>query len=216
MIIKMKDEQRGALNKRFIGFLADKQMSKHCIELSEQKVYRYGYELMAEKLSAILFSIAIAVILHAYTEVLIFYFVFIPLRWYAGGFHVKSVWLCQILSALILLSCVVLSRLIPADSAYIPFIDVAAIFIIYLTSSCDVRNKTIVDSEKRVFKNVLRVICLLQMLMDMMAAVFDKQDYSMVFLISHNILIGLNVLYLMQEKHSNLRQQSIGKEPLHD
>lgn len=201
MIFEMKKEKRDALDKKLIGLLADKQMSKHCIESSEQNIYRYGYELMAEKLSALLFSIAIAVIFHAYIEVLLFYFVFIPLRWYAGGFHVKSVWLCQILSALIILSCVVLSRLIPAKSQDIPFMDIVVILIIYGTSSCDVRNKTVTASEKRVFRNVLRFICLLQILVDLMLLIFDKQYYSMVFLIAHGILAALNIIFLVQERY---------------
>ena len=48
-------------------------------------MYQYGYRLLIEKICALILTIVIAVLFHAWLEIILFCSAFIPIRTFAGG-----------------------------------------------------------------------------------------------------------------------------------
>jgi len=89
---------------QWIQNAVSRQIKKRKIPESEAEIYEYGYRLMIEKAGAFLLTVLIALVFHAWKEIVLFCIAFVPLRVYSGGYHAKKTISCMILSGTILVS----------------------------------------------------------------------------------------------------------------
>ncbi len=76
--------------------------NKDLIDEKNIEIYRYGFQCFLEISLNIISCIIISCLFHMIPECIFFFFLFIPLRSYGGGFHMNSYLACFIGSCLIL------------------------------------------------------------------------------------------------------------------
>lgn len=78
--------------------IADILLRKHYIEKPMYNIYRYGMQMVLEIGVSFITSIVICCLCKKVVEGIIFFAVFIPLRSFLGGYHMKSYVACYLLS----------------------------------------------------------------------------------------------------------------------
>ena len=75
---------------------------KGIIDEKNYEIYQYGFQCFLEVSASTICSIVIALLLHMFSECLFFFLLFIPMRSFSGGLHLKTYFSCFIGSCLIL------------------------------------------------------------------------------------------------------------------
>lgn len=75
---------------------------KGIIDEKSYEIYQYGFQCFLEVSASTICSIMIALLLHMFPECLFFFLLFIPMRSFSGGLHLKTYFSCFIGSCLIL------------------------------------------------------------------------------------------------------------------
>lgn len=83
------------LSGKIIGVLEKKQI----IDKDEKSIYEYGMELLISAILSFVIMVSIGLITGRLIESFIFYFSFILLRTYTGGYHAKTSLRCKIFFA---------------------------------------------------------------------------------------------------------------------
>lgn len=78
--------------------IADFWIKKHEIETEQYEIYRYGTQMALEMGCAMIASIMIMIYFHMFIEGILFFCVFMPLRSYFGGIHMKTFRSCFVCS----------------------------------------------------------------------------------------------------------------------
>ena len=96
--------------KRAVTRLVSAQIRLGTIQESNRKVYEYGYQLMIEAFINVVISLLLGAVLGCFKEVVFFLIVFMPLRSFCGGYHAAKTWQCTVLSNLVVLLVIVVSK----------------------------------------------------------------------------------------------------------
>lgn len=83
--------------------IVDILLKKHYIEESMYNIYKYGMQMTLEVGFSFITSVVICCLCDKVAEGVIFFTVFIPLRSFLGGFHMKSYKACYLFSCLTLI-----------------------------------------------------------------------------------------------------------------
>ena len=118
----------------------------------DKDLFDYGYEILNQYILFIVVSIIIALFLGTIRELLIFYFVFIPLRKNLGGFHFKSEKKCYFFSVLISLAMSYLAKIINTNIEFLISSGFILIIETVLFGCLDNSNKLLFKQEKMIFK----------------------------------------------------------------
>ena len=93
--------------------IADLLLKKKYIEESMYNIYQYGMQIALEIGLSFLTSVVICCVWGKIMEGIIFFAVFIPLRSYLGGYHMKSYVACYVFSCVTLIIVLGLSSVEP-------------------------------------------------------------------------------------------------------
>ena len=80
------------------GLLASYIIEKGVVKEEYREVYEYGFTILLEMVSFVVFSVAVSLYLHMVLEGILFFVIFILLRSYAGGLHLNNFYACFVLS----------------------------------------------------------------------------------------------------------------------
>ena len=86
--------------------LAVLAIEKEEISRENYDIYKYGFVVGIELLISIVFSILLAISFKSVLELFLFWIIFVPLRAFAGGIHLKTFIGCFFLSMFVLLSII--------------------------------------------------------------------------------------------------------------
>jgi accessory gene regulator B len=166
------------------------------IASEDEKLYEYGYTLLFEKLLVFLTAVVIAVLFHAFLEVVLICAAFIPLRTYSGGYHAKSRWQCMILSGGFLVIAILLVKGLSEPILSVPYIyflaEIIPAWCILKYAPVDTKYRKISEKESKFFKKVSVIIFLVEV---MAGAVFlwGKGEIVTSILVSH-MAVALSLL----------------------
>lgn len=134
---------------------------QNAITTESVPIIRYGFQSGLELTISTAVSILIAVYLHMVLECMVFFCIFISLRFFAGGVHLENYWTCFLLSTCSLAGVLMLVKYMPVESGIsIPMIVVCGSIIWYLSPVMS--NKKKLEQEKiREWKGKLRVLLVL-------------------------------------------------------
>lgn len=179
--------------------IVENQIKKGKVKSDDEALYQYGYQIMLEKAIAILMTIAVALILNAWVEVLVFCASFISIRIYAGGFHAKSIIGCLILSLVMLVGGVVLNEMLYEWRFYKVYllIDVVILPIICICAPSEHKNRAVSVSEKKYFKRMVSVFCLLQSVSEIVLCILEHYDLIGIIVYAHCVI---TISLLVQKK----------------
>lgn len=135
-------------------------VSKDYIGSDDFELYHYGLFILLSELSLLLFCILAGLLLKIVTESIIFYFSFLVLRRFAGGYHASTELKCQIVTfSSFTLSLVLISLTSSAD--YILFCIILQFFcgvILIVASPADTPQKQLSPNERKTFKLITAII----------------------------------------------------------
>lgn len=92
--------------------LTDYILKKGIIDKKSYEIYQYGFQCFLEVSTSTICSVIIAVLLHMLPECLFFFLLFIPMRSFSGGLHLRTYFSCFIGSCLILTSTLLIVKYI--------------------------------------------------------------------------------------------------------
>lgn len=133
------------------------------IHPSDREIYRYGFQQGLLLLLNLLSALIIAVVMGMVKETLVFLGAFIPLRSFAGGFHLNSKIQCYVMSmiVIVLVLLAIKSELISFGCYYL-LISISHIIIFFLSPVEDV-NKRLDELERRTYQRLSRIIQCLEL-----------------------------------------------------
>lgn len=143
--------------KKFYITITNYLVKLNYIEESEYNIYLFGIQTLFEYGISIIASLIIIAILCMPFEGFIFFLVFVPLRSYLGGFHMKRYKSCFILSTLTLLCILLLIKTFTPTPLFSIILFVSSIIIIFLEAN---RNR-IIDNETHFFQRICSMICII-------------------------------------------------------
>lgn len=187
----------------FAGLITDKQIEKGNIAEKDRAVYQYGYILMTEVFINVAVSVLIGLLCHTLPEVIVLLLVFIPLRSYAGGYHMAHAWQCIIMTNVLILLMTACSGYLAGCIAAPTWIvlDILAGAAIWLLSPVDTAAKPLDQEERTVFRKKARIICVAEVCLNIIMMWWGLKQFACVAVLSHCAL----VLSLVLEKklHGN-------------
>lgn len=108
-------------------------LKKGIIDKKSYEIYQYGFQCFLEVSASTLCSIIIALLLHMLPECLFFFLLFVPMRSFSGGLHLKTYLACFIGSCLILTSTLLAVKYftLPLTISFVLYA-FAVIFILFI------------------------------------------------------------------------------------
>lgn len=164
-------------------------------------VYQYGTKILLTYFLFLTILIPISFILKIHTEVLLFLFVFTPLRRYLGGFHFSKNYLCLIFSLILIIMISYLSILTYINNLILKiFIFILLIFLTSKVRTVDHPNKRLTSvfiteyTKKSLFIEI--IYCILSVIFHVLNynTLSNILLYSPVFCVMGNIIARYIVL----------------------
>ncbi|WP_349944802.1 accessory gene regulator B family protein [Lacrimispora sp. BS-2] len=174
---------------------------KGVVKEEERKVYEYGFQTGLEVSLSFLISILIAVLGHMLLEGLLFLAIFIPLRSYAGGMHLKHYSYCLILSNITYTGILLLVKLIAVPmlfSILLLFAFIVAVWVLYPVKHM---NRPIDRSEEIYFKKQLKQYLLIDAALAIVFLIFKNDKYLFLIMITFLLMVITMLIGKYKEWH---------------
>ncbi len=185
------------------GIIADKQIKNGRIAGCDRAIYQYGYILLMETGINIMISITLGILCHTLPEVFIFLLFFVPLRSYAGGWHMAHAWQCILITNVTILfvavGAIYFSRYCPGEVWLVA--DILSCAAICVLSPIDTEAKPLEEEEKLLFRKKARMIGIGELLLNLILFFLNCNTFVYVISMSHMLL----VLSLFLEKNNKTK-----------
>ena len=180
------------LSDRIIAY----QVKKGILPEGQHVIYKYGYNLLLIRIANTCSLMGIAAVLDVYMEMLLFLLAFIPLRQYAGGYHLSKPWKCIVLSnmTVALVSIVMKYTEFFTQEMFQTVIIVVAMGIIFFLAPIDCANKRMDNTEKRVYRYRARTVSLIELIIYMSFTISDKMAMIRVGICFAYLLVGISLV----------------------
>lgn len=114
-------------------------------------IYEYGFQCFLEMVTSTLCSIIIAIFLNMLPECLFFFLLFIPLRSFGGGLHMKTYFACFIGSCLILVSALLSAKYLTVPLVMSFGLYALSAILILIIGPVDHPNREVDAQDNRIF-----------------------------------------------------------------
>ncbi len=169
-------------------------IERRLISEEDRELYRYGIQLLAEKLLGLCSILLICILTGRVLQGVVFYLSYSMLRKYAGGYHAGKFITCYLSSCFMVFLCVMLS--------FLPFASVTSLIlfalgasVVFLLSPAQHSARPLEDCEKRVYRKRTRLTLLLEFLI--FTALYLLKLYSLCFVMGCAVFL-LGVLVALQ------------------
>ncbi len=119
--------------RRQIAKVISWQVDHHVLAEEDRTVYEYGYLLMVEVMINVVIAIVLGVAGSSLREVMLFLFLYIPLRSYCGGYHAETAGTCTLFSSIIIICEIIMVHIMPVHDNNLLSI-VCGLFIICMVA----------------------------------------------------------------------------------
>lgn len=186
--------------------MVENQLLHKRISDADKAIYRYGYILMMETMINILISVLVGILFQVLAEVLWFLMIFVPLRSYAGGYHMNRAWKCIVVTnAMIAGITLTAGYLIHTVSPFLCLgMEILGGVIICVLAPVDTEAKPLDEGEKKIYRRKTWLICAGEALLDAAMLFLGMESLACVGIMAHMAL----VMSLALEKW-NQRQKRI-------
>lgn len=136
-------------------YLCNLLCKENLINLEDKALYKYGFEITLANIVNAVIVLMIGMIGSSLLEIGLFYFIFVSLRFYCGGYHAKSYSKCFMLFALTCLISLCIGNVITYYQAEEAILAVSLIvqgICIYKMAPIENKNKQLNQEEKTIFK----------------------------------------------------------------
>lgn len=179
---------------RVACFLCKDEDSKDNYDLYEYAVY-----IILSSAFHIATVIILGLCFNLLAESLVFYFSFIAIRKFAGGYHAKSSKKCFLLSIILTFVVMTLIKLlIEVNNSYLRFIfamfELAGAIVIFILSPLDTDNNPLNRKEKHIYGIIAVVVTATLLVTSVLLIIFHCMNFW--FSISFGIILSASVLIM--------------------
>lgn len=179
--------------------LTDYILKKEIIKQDSYDIYQYGFQCFLEVSVSTICSIVIALLLQMLPECLFFFLLFIPMRSFSGGLHLKTYFSCFLASILVLISTLLAVKYITVPLIVSLILYIFCAILILIIGPVDHPDREVDSHDNHVFKLKTYLTLLVSFLTAIVFSVLGNTKYmflqAVVFLvICITALIG-RILY---------------------
>lgn len=142
--------------------IGDNLVRSNVIKEEDAEIYIYGINQIFVSVLNVSSALIIGLILGMFLESAVFMAAYIPLRSYAGGYHAKTPLKCYILSIIMLVIVLAGMKYFSMPDLTYYAVYAAAITIVFLLSPVEDKNKSLDETEQKVYKKRTVLIALLE------------------------------------------------------
>ena len=177
-------------------------VSNSYVDEKEFEIYEYGFQIGIEACICVGVTFVEALLLGMVVEWMLFFVVFIPLRSYAGGLHMNSFGGCFILSNIVFLNVLLISRQLSVESDVLFWGTVLLLLCIYFLYPIENSNRIISSEERVSIKNKFnKIICRLFLIPVTMLALSYEKGLKLMMLTLLMIVITMILGKVKNQKH---------------
>lgn len=154
---------------------------QNMIQTNRRNIYKYGINQMFNMLLNIATFLAIGLFFHMEFETVIYTAAYIPLRIYAGGFHAKTPLKCWIISAIMLMSVLLVMKYAYWEIYIYDILVFISTITICFFSPVEDKNKPLDEIEKKVYKRKCILILAVELLIFILFRIFHINTVSICF-----------------------------------
>lgn len=133
--------------KNCMDAIVDWMINCNVIDESEKELYQYAVHSFLLSLAPLLLAGGIGFCMGNVWQGIFIVIPFIFLRKFSGGYHAKNVWICLVVSCLLLFLCIMLSTYVKCDEVLI-MLTFLAVIILSVFSPIENENKVLNQEEK--------------------------------------------------------------------
>lgn len=182
--------------KNLSGNLSKALVQNNIISPNKEKQCQYGLELMLSSLTEILVVILLSVICQNFLQTLTFFFAFIPLRIYAGGYHADTRLRCFLILLTIYMIFTVLLYILPVETyQYIIYGSVSFTLIVVVVKAPLLHDrKNMTNREISFFRKVALGICFFEVAFIILGNMFLKNNIYILSFVFGQISVTISMV----------------------
>lgn len=173
------------LNKKLADYIIQKDMASE----SDREMYEYAFEITAEVGVFAVACVVLALCLHMFWEGILFFIIFIPLRSYAGGLHMKTFISCFCLSCLVFSGVLLAARYLEVPGCFSITILLLLEIIVYKLYPVENANRDVDEEENVYFKRKLKVFLLLDYMIAVICLILRNDRYLLVIAVTFLLIV---------------------------
>jgi accessory gene regulator protein AgrB len=152
-------------------------VKKEVISKENFDIYQYGFQSFLELILNFICSICIAVFLHMELECLLFFLLFIPLRSFNGGLHLKSYYSCLIFSCMTMTLILLIVKYFQVSTPVSFLLYFILFLFIKFTGAVNHPNRPVTEEENETFNRKTNLTLLFSLLAALYFLLFDLEKY---------------------------------------
>ncbi|MCM1285078.1 MAG: accessory gene regulator B family protein [Acetobacter sp.] len=144
------------------AYLTNVMINKKIIEPDEFELYHYGLFVTITEAWLMIFCILAGIIFNVILQSIVFFIMFFLVHRFAGGFHAKTEWQCQIITLSTFFLCIAgIKYETNINMIYMIVVYIVCCVVIIILSPADTPQKPLSKAEKMKFKKITAVIVLI-------------------------------------------------------
>lgn len=140
---------------RWSYYLTQKIFDSQC-EIEEFEIHQYGIEVIISTFINVSLLLLIGVITHTVPDAIMYFFLFMILRKFCGGYHCRTYFSCILTHISIYMFYVIIKRLIDFENLYLVFLSLLSMIIL-----APVHLRKLDESEYKKYKIISILITIL-------------------------------------------------------
>lgn len=138
------------------NYIVEKMILNKMIDKNEKELFVYGIELIISNISSVLIVLFLGVLFHKLIEAIILLVLLWILRYYAGGYHAKTMLRCSCITVLAFISFVIYLNIFSSSSS-----NLLMWFFIMLIYIFKIPNNLDIEINKRIYFKIINLILLI-------------------------------------------------------
>ena len=173
--------------------LTDYILKKEIIKQDSYDIYQYGFQCFLEISVSTICSIVIALLLHMLPECLFFFLLFIPMRSFSGGLHLKTYFSCFLASIIVLISTLLAVKYIAVPIIVSLILYIFFAILILVIGPVDHPKREVDSHDNHIFKLKTYLTVLFSLLTAIIFSVIGNAKYMFLQAVIF-IFIGITAL----------------------
>ena len=161
------------------------------IDEDDEELYEYAAYISIITIFPLILSIFIGYIMERGINGILIMIPFLLIRKFSGGFHTKRAWSCSILSILVMVCLIYLTRYCKVN-IYFNFVIFLSICTIIVMSPSDSEKRKLDTREKKIYKIIASVLAIIFGSIYIILCACDQKEYAA------SIALGIMLTALMQ------------------
>ncbi len=157
--------------------LADIIAQNSNLPQEDRTILEYGLKKIISLMADLIFTVILGVLLKIAVESIIFYFSFMLLRMYAGGYHSKTELQCKIHSVIVTILSLAFVRVVPDMYGCNVFLMLLSSIMIAFMAPVEAVNKPLSDAERKINRRVSLMILLILNVLSVVSLILHWNYY---------------------------------------